>query len=527
MNESHATQGVLWKLGARGWMLLGGVALLFAVLYWEGLRELVKIWDGKEEYSHGFLIPLISLFLVWQKKDELERVKLTGSWIGVPIVLFAILVYFLGDLSTIFLIIHYSMLVFLAGLLLAFGGWRAMGLLWVPLVYLFFMVPLPPFLYNQLSGKLQLISSELGVMVIRAFDISVYLEGNVIDLGKFQLQVVEACNGLRYLFPLMSFGFLCAYLFKVSFWKRAIVFLSTIPLTVLMNSFRIGVIGVLVEYWGIEQAEGFLHDFEGWIIFMACVAILFLEMWLLVKLTGDRRPLSEVFGLEMPMPAGPGATFKAREPSRPVYATLLILLLAIGVAKTLDHRPDVYPARASFASFPMQLDAWHGERVQLDEKVLEALDHPDYLMSNFVSGRDNYVNFYVAYYKSQKTGAAAHSPRACIPGGGWKIQDFTARTIEGVQFAGQPLKVNRLLIQKDDERQLVYYWFKQRERVLTSEYAVKWYLFWDSLTRQRTDGALIRITKVLRPTESLEQADQVLVDFYKLVADRLVEYVPN
>ena len=146
---------------------------------------------------------------------------------------------------------------------------------------LFFTIPLPKFLYNNLSSQLQLISSEIGVWFIRLFDISVYLEGNVIDLGNYKLQVVEACSGLRYLFPLMTLGFIAAYFFKGAFWKRAIIFLSSIPITVLMNSLRIGMIGVTVEYWGVAAAEGLLHDFEGWVVFMACTAVLVLEMWVL------------------------------------------------------------------------------------------------------------------------------------------------------------------------------------------------------------------------------------------------------
>jgi len=117
--------------------------------------------------------------------------------------------------------------------------------IWIPLLFLGFMIPLPSFLYNNLSAYLQLISSQLGVAFIRLFGVSVYLEGNVIDLGTYQLQVVEACNGLRYLFPLMSLAFLSAYFFKGAMWKRAIIFLSSIPITVLMNSVRIGITGMI------------------------------------------------------------------------------------------------------------------------------------------------------------------------------------------------------------------------------------------------------------------------------------------
>ena len=112
------------------------------------------------------------------------------------------------------------------------------------------MIPLPSFLYFNLSQELQLISSMIGVAVIRLFDISVYLEGNVIDLGVYQLQVVEACSGLRYLFPLMSFGFLISYIYRGPVWQKIVIFLSTIPITVVMNSFRIGVIGCVSRvFW--------------------------------------------------------------------------------------------------------------------------------------------------------------------------------------------------------------------------------------------------------------------------------------
>ena len=117
-------------------------------------------------------------------------------------------------------------------------------------------------------AALQFLSSELGVWVIRAAGISVLLEGNIIDLGNYQLEVAEACSGLRYLFPLMTLAFIVAYLFRGPLWKRTVIFLSSIPITVVMNSVRIGFIGITVERWGTGMAEGALHDFEGWLVFM-------------------------------------------------------------------------------------------------------------------------------------------------------------------------------------------------------------------------------------------------------------------
>ncbi|CAN0598622.1 unnamed protein product, partial [Laminaria digitata] len=128
--------------------------------------------------------------------------------------------------------------------------------------------------------------------------VPVYLEGNVIDLGVYKLQVAEACSGLRYLFPILSFSYLFAILYRGPIWHKAVLLLAAAPLTVLMNSFRIGVIGVLVNSYGIEQAEGFLHYFEGWVIFGACIAILFLMAVALQRLTSYPKPLSEAIDLD-------------------------------------------------------------------------------------------------------------------------------------------------------------------------------------------------------------------------------------
>ena len=186
----------------------------------------------------------------------------------------------------------------------------------IPIIFLLFAIPLPYFIDAMLSFRLQLISSQLGTSFIRLLQIPVFLEGNVIDLGIYKLQVVEACSGLRYLYPLMSLGFLAAYLFQAPLWQRALVFLSTIPITIVMNSLRIGIVGVLVNYWGPQDADGFLHMFEGWIIFIACAGVLVAEMSLLARL-GSGKGFFEVFyppTVKASLPQGQRARSLSRAP---------------------------------------------------------------------------------------------------------------------------------------------------------------------------------------------------------------------
>ena len=505
------------------------VALVAMLLvYFDGLSYMAQQWE-REEYSHGYLIPVVALFLLWQRLPILADHTIRPAWLAVGVMLVALAFGALGELSALYTVVQYAFLLALYALVLSILGWRGSWLMWAPLAYLIFMIPLPNFLYFNLSQQLQLISSELGVWVIRLFGITVFLEGNVIDLGTYKLQVVEACSGLRYLFPLMSFGFLIAYLYQGPLWQRWLIFLSTLPITVLMNSFRIGVIGVTVEYWGTAAAEGFLHDFEGWAVFMACLAVLALEVWILNKLSGTGRSMWDHIDLTTPS----RAQVKVALPEslwriNPVLiAVTLLLVVAVPLGTHMKHRTEQEPARQEFTRFPLILGDWMGQEGSIEGEVLSALKLTDYIKVDYRRGSSQMpVNFYVAYYASQRKGSSIHSPRSCIPGGGWVIASHTVIPVPLVPGA-DTLQVNRLVIQKEATRQLVYYWFDQRGRVITNEYLAKWYLFQDSLTRQRTDGALVRLVTPVVDNGDIAEADARLQAFLRDAYLLLGDYIPR
>jgi exosortase D (VPLPA-CTERM-specific) len=339
--------------------------------------------------------------------------------------------------------------------------------------------------------------------------------------------VAEACSGLRYLFPLMSVGAIMAYLINARAWLRWTIFLSTIPITILMNSFRIGVIGVLVDQYGVEQAGGFLHFFEGWVVFMLCLALLSLEALGLVRLTGDKRRFRDLFIPDLPPKKAVERAPQTRQLAVPAAASLALLLLAVYPALAVPQRAERLPERTQFVTFPMQIAGWHGRREPIEKVYLDVLKLDDYVHANYVQEGKPAINFYAAYYASQRTGVSAHSPAACLPGGGWRIESFDRSELAGTRVGGAPLKVNRVVIQQGSTRQLVYYWFQQRGREITNEYMVKWYLFWDSLTRSRTDGALVRIITPVRAGESLATADARLAEFTDEVVSKLGHFVPD
>lgn len=516
----------IWKLHYWQWLILLATIPMMIFVFFEGMESMYLNWQS-DEYSHGFMLPLVSAFLVWQKSSDLARVRFTSSWFGVFVAAAGLFIAFAGDMATLFSVIQYGVLIAFGGLLLAFLGWRAFRIVLPAYALLFFTVPLPDFLYNNLASQLQLISSELGVLVIRLFGISVYLEGNVIDLGNYKLQVVEACSGLRYLFPLSALGFIAAVLFRGALWKKALLLVSTLPITVFMNSFRIGVIGVLVNYGGVEMAEGFLHDFEGWVVFMACTAILVAEMWLLARIGRHPIPFSEAFAVEGPEPLPTSAPVVRRSLPPSFYAVLPLLILALGIAQVLPDREEVQMERSEFVFFPMDIGEWRGKTDVLESIYVDALKLDDYLLADYQDATGETINLYVAYYASQRKGASAHSPKSCLPGGGWRIVDFSQRAIDGVDFGADAFRVNRSLIQMGDQRLLVYYWFQQRGRIITNEYLVKWYLFWDSLNQRRTDGAMVRLTVAAPLEENLDEKDRALADFIRVIDQRLRRFIPE
>jgi exosortase D (VPLPA-CTERM-specific) len=292
--------------------------------------------------------------------------------------------------------------------------------------------------------------------------------------------------------------------------------------------------GLLVDLYGTQTAEGFFHSFSGWLLFVSSLSILFAEMWLLARIgAGKRKAFREWFGTgldpaEAPRLSATGFLQTALRPPPSTYLFSVALLVPVlFVSMQINAREEIVPSRESFTEFPMQVAAWTGKPLVMEEAYRDALRFDDYLLADYQSPERAPINLYVAYYGSQKKGQSAHSPRTCIPGGGWEITSLRTIRIDGEGAAIPPLWANRVLIQKGDQKQLVYYWFQQRGRILTNEYLVKFYLLWDAVTLNRTDGALVRLTAAISPGESESSVDDRLVGFARTVRPHLGRYIPD
>ena len=502
-------------------------ALLLGGIYYETLTYMVARWDG--DYSYCYLVPPIVLYLLWEnRKEVMRKPAAVGPWGLIPFFL-GVAFFWFGEFGGEYLSLFLSFWLVLVGLLWVHLGREKIKAVWFPLVLIPTMFPPPSFLHNKLTVYLQLAASKLGVDMIHLAGITAYRDGNIIDLGFTRLQVVEACSGLRYLFPLIILGLLLAYFFKAKLWKRSLLVVSAIPLAIFTNSMRIALTGIISELWSTEAAEGFFHGFSGWFIFMFSLAVLLLEMWVLGKMPDGRDEQAgkdEVSPKKTTVSSSPAGRNTGKVWGFGALITILILTGTLVFARMHEYREQV-PALQSMRYFPMEIDGWKGTRQPLESDVLKELDLTDYVWADYRNDKSRDVNFYMAYYASQRKGESIHSPETCLPGGGWLFKQAGTVKLTPPRPDMAPLVVNRAVMQKLDYRQVVYYWFPQRGRNLTNAYQLKFFTFWDALTINRTDGALVRLITPVYSDESAKDSEERLLRFTWEVQPLLGEYIPG
>lgn len=510
------------------WLIAMNVAAFF--FFSAGLGALLEAWQ-LPEYSHGPLIPVLSgfLFLRQLKTFPEQPGYLRDRWPGVVIIILALLLGALGTLSNIADLSAYGLILWVGGLLLVSFGWKTGKHFWPGVLHLVYMLPLPGVLYYKMSTILQFISSELGVWFLKLLSVPVFLDGNIIDLGVTKLHVAEACSGLRYLFPILSFSYIFAVLYRGSNWHKAILLLSAVPITVLMNSVRIALAGYIVNSFGLEWIEGFSHFFEGWVIFVCCIVLLFLLARILLMFSKEKMSLVEALDLDTDGLGTQAMRLRHIFPSRALIAATVIVAASAIALSMAPERGGNAPARETFALFPREMGDWKqaGRRVLLTQDVEDSLGADDYHQVSYASPTSSQqVGLFMAWYDDQSKGGV-HSPEICLPSAGWEIAWLERTDISPLIDDGLPFEINRAIIQKGETRMMVYYWFQQKDRRIAWDFAAKFWLMVDGIQSGRTDGALVRLTTLIEKGESDADAEVRLQDLLLEIQDPLPRFIPT
>jgi len=485
------------------------LALAVLWFYWPVLAKLFADLAENEDYSFGLLLPLVSAYIIYLKLPQLRTYLWRPSWLGLLCIAAGFALYIVGEIGADVYIPRVSFVIVITGLLFLMGGWGLVRLLLFPLFLLILMVPLPGLLTKQLTMPLQLISSRLATAMLQMVGIPAFCQGNVIDLGVRQMQMVEACSGLRYILALLALGVIFCYFFQRRLWKILLLLMVLIPSAIVANALRVMAMGIIPAL----QTPGFWHAFSGWLIFGFCLGILSLINWILNKL----QPLSDL----PPDRFAPPTLAPRRALVIESYLVLAVVLAGLGgpIATRVARAPGVELGR-SFDRFPMELGPWHGQPVYIDPEMVKATKSDAHLNAEFSHPGQPPVSLWIAYYKTQrKAGGFVHSPKLCLTGGGW------TQLTTGIGRIGKDRPVNYMILKQMGASMLVYYWYLQRGRWFTNEYLNKFYMVADGLRRRRTDGALIRLITPAEP--NVEAARKRLDAFARELAPVLPDFIPD
>jgi exosortase len=271
------TDSILDKSWAgRRWLvwptILSGLVLL---LYAPVLKGLVSQWWSDSDYGHGFFVPLFSAYILWRQRERWMKTEIKPSNFGLLVMLGAIGLLLLGSLGADLFTSRFSLLALLTGMILFLGGWKFLRAVSFPLCFLIFMIPLPQIIYNQITFPLQLLASRFATLWLDLVHVPVLRDGNVLVMSDYSLEVVEACSGIRSLMTLISLAVIYGYLLERRLWVRILLVVLMVPSAIVSNAIRIMGAGMMAHRFGPAAAEGFLHGFSGWVIFLVALLLLF------------------------------------------------------------------------------------------------------------------------------------------------------------------------------------------------------------------------------------------------------------
>jgi len=493
--------------------------LLFIGAYFVPFSSLYNTWMTNDDYSYGILIPFISAYFLWDKRQSLKDVIIQSCWPVFPVLLLIVLLSIYGVLGSSGSISRPALPVLIVLFAIFCFGMDLFKRISLPLCFLVFMIPLPTVLDTTIGVYLKSISSQIGGMFLRVLGYSVYVSGNVIDLGVTQLQVVDACSGLRFLFPLMALGVVYGYFFERVVWKRVACVLVTIPIAILTNILRIGITGILTYNFGSKMAEGFFHDFQGWAIFMVSFVFLFL------------------FGMFLkffPPKVEKQVQKKLKESGRIIgnrgnisafVVSIVLLVIVGGLTFNVSALPPV-KIKDGIESFPTSFNEWEGQTRVVDAEIIDASGAEEAFSCDYINQKNHAVFLYMGYRSTAflENVNFFHSPTVCLPSSGMKTISKSKRVINDVPVF-ETLPVTEMVMESMGEKLLVYFWFQTKNQATHDKNINRFHLALHAIKKDNTHDLFIRPITPVGKGESIEDARQRMDEFTRKMMGTLITFL--
>lgn len=524
LNSKNIIYGIFFYISA--------LALFF--IYSDYLEYMFSLWvnfskEGNKffYFFHGFLFAPIAIVMMHLNLFR-HHFSSSKNSIGILFIIIGLLLGVFGEFSAIYYAANIGFLLALIGLIVAYWGLGFAYTNWKLMLLLLILIPLPQFILIQVYSHLGSLLTKLSIFVAQGVGLSVFLDGNIVDFGESQYSMLAIVEPLAYLFL-----FIASSILLLSFSRPGMVlFLLTLasgPI-VLFTFIVLRIIGIVwISNTGGTESVSLFSEMTSGVNFLAAGIVFQGCMFLIVQIIFSREFNKQIHNK---MQSVKFSAFVSNFPEMrssfsAVVSTLLIIFSTIFIS-FYSIPKDREPNRLSFDYFPRVIGAYTAKEIPADPVQLESLQLSDWLSLEYASlTASGKLNVWIAYYSNQKPGASIHSPKACLTGGGWEMIDGQVFNLTGLAVDGKNIAVNRAIMQQGHLRQLTYFWYNLGGSIVTNEYLVKWYIFWNKLARQRTDGALIRLITRIDDDEPIEAADARLKTFMQVFLPALSPYLPN
>ncbi len=527
------------------WVVLGGALIAafghnftemwtrwFPAWYYPNYSLYDRLVEGESYYTHGPIVPIVSLLIVFISIRHLSLPVRPAPWLGMLVLIPSLLLHLAASLARVNFASGLAMVGVGVGLILLFWGLTVLRRLWFPILFLLFMVPLPEVTISQWNFRLKMFSADLGVGLANLVGIIVERSGNQVFLeGNKSLVVANVCNGLRTLISLLAFGAVYVFVCKLRGFWRILLFSLTIPVAVAANSIRIVTLIAVADIWDAETAAGWWHDTSGMMIFVLAFLLMFgLERLILFMRNsfGEKVEILPLFVNAHRTDEDDGQFSRmvgAITRRWAVVGLLLISFTAVAAAWLNLTVPALYDREVAKNSVPRMLDiggvAYTSYDMEFDDRTLTILETRDYLYRRYVAVRANWLEFAVIFSEDNRKGT--HPPDVCLEGIGEEVIYKGAVTIDGLGQR-EPISARELIVQGNTSQQYFLYTYKCGPEYTDSFWRQQFMVFYNGLTARNASGALIEVSTPVRG--SIEDARKLCVAMLQSAVPHLDKNLP-
>ncbi len=505
-------------LGSKRWSLrISLIILAFLYLYVPVLGKLAETWWLRDDYSHGFLVPFISLYLIWYQRERLKPLQLQPAFLsGISVVMTAGMMLLLGEAGGVITLQELSLVVMIVGLVLCLLGKDYLRVLGFPIAYLLFMIPITDEIINPLHWTFQLMTAKMGVGLLQTLGFAVHLEDQYILLPTITLEVAKACSGINYLISIIAIGIPLAYVTQKNVWCRVILVVSAVIIGVMANWIRVAAIGIWA-YYGGKVLHGPFHVFQALFIAQLGFIALFAGAWILSKVPPSP---SKAVTFGFPHTDHPQKNHLGTQHRVLNRSWLGAFLILMGLVAYLSfHERVPVPLKVELALFPLSIGDWRGQEVNTQKAVFRVQGADHELVRIYSSPSGDEIQLYVAYFESQH-----HSKEL--------VNHLTAPLHRNAAVVDVPLEgqkaitVNQTQIRNERGEQRAFFWYDLNDKTVANRYQAKLVTTLGALTHGQTNGAFVLVAAVLKDQNSAEDLQQEEAAFIRELVPVLRRYLP-